>query len=143
MEEGYPRSISDFGLPMDGVDAVFVWLHNDKTYFFKDNHYWRYDDHLRNMDQGYPKDTTLWKGIPSQLDDAMRWSDGELCTCFSKACSQYDDINLHKKRIFVHLSLEPHMVYLIPLRTTERIHFETYVMDAVGFLNRFPERKVH
>ncbi|XP_064828265.1 matrix metalloproteinase-17-like [Oncorhynchus masou masou] len=75
VEEGYPRPISDFGLPMEGVDAAFVWLHNDKTYFFKDNRYWRYDDHLRRMDQGYPKDSTLWKGIPSPLDDAMRWSD--------------------------------------------------------------------
>ncbi|KAE8284937.1 Matrix metalloproteinase-17 [Larimichthys crocea] len=76
VEEGYPRPISDFGLPSDGVDAAFVWLHNDKTYFFKDNSYWRYDDHLRRMDLGYPKDSTLWKGLPSQLDDAMRWSDG-------------------------------------------------------------------
>ncbi|XP_076836348.1 matrix metalloproteinase-17 [Brachyhypopomus gauderio] len=75
VEEGYPRPISDFGLPMDGVDAVFVWLHNDKTYFFKDDRYWRYDDHLRSMDLGYPKDTALWKGVPPQLDDAMRWSD--------------------------------------------------------------------
>ncbi|KAL7854088.1 hypothetical protein AOLI_G00209320 [Acnodon oligacanthus] len=75
VEEGYPRPISDFGLPMEGVDAVFVWLHNDKTYFFKDSRYWRYDDHLRHMDLGYPKDTSLWKGIPAQLDDAMRWSD--------------------------------------------------------------------
>ncbi|XP_036385336.1 matrix metalloproteinase-17 [Megalops cyprinoides] len=75
VEEGYPRPISDFGLPMEGVDAAFVWLHNDKTYFFKDSRYWRYDDHLRRMDTGYPKDTTLWKGVPSQLDDAMRWSD--------------------------------------------------------------------
>lgn len=77
MEEGYPRPISDFGLPSDGVDAAFVWLHNDKTYFFKDNSYWRYDDHLRHMDLGYPKDSTLWKGLPPNLDDAMRWSDGE------------------------------------------------------------------
>ncbi|XP_070780877.1 matrix metalloproteinase-17 [Enoplosus armatus] len=76
VEEGYPRSISDFGLPLEGVDAAFVWLHNDKTYFFKDNHYWRYDDHLRHMDLGYPKDSTLWKGLPPNLDDAMRWSDG-------------------------------------------------------------------
>lgn len=81
VEEGYPRPISDYGLPMEGIDAVFVWLHNDKTYFFKDNHYWRYDDHLRHMDQGYPKDTTLWKGIPSHLDDAMRWSDSK-CVVF-------------------------------------------------------------
>lgn len=77
VEEGYPRAISDFGLPLEGVDAVFVWLHNDKTYFFKDNRYWRYDDHLRRMDLGYPKDSSLWKGLPPHLDDAMRWSDGE------------------------------------------------------------------
>lgn len=77
VEEGYPRPISDFGLPLEGVDAAFVWLHNDKTYFFKDNRYWRYDDHLRRMDLGYPKDSNLWKGLPSQIDDAMRWSDGK------------------------------------------------------------------
>ncbi|KAG7252770.1 hypothetical protein CRUP_010291, partial [Coryphaenoides rupestris] len=59
-----------------GVDAAFVWLHNDKTYFFKDTRYWRYDDHLRRMDPGYPKDASLWKGLPPNLDDAMRWSDG-------------------------------------------------------------------
>uniref|UniRef100_H2M5R4 Matrix metalloproteinase-17 n=1 Tax=Oryzias latipes TaxID=8090 RepID=H2M5R4_ORYLA len=76
VEEGYPRPISDFGLPVEAVDAAFVWLHNDKTYFFKDNRFWRYDDHLRRMDLGYPKDSILWKGLPSELDDAMRWSDG-------------------------------------------------------------------
>uniref|UniRef100_A0A8C6LH69 Matrix metalloproteinase-17 n=1 Tax=Nothobranchius furzeri TaxID=105023 RepID=A0A8C6LH69_NOTFU len=76
VEEGYPRPISDFGLPTEGVDAAFVWLHNDKTYFFKDKHFWRYDDHLRRMDLGYPKESILWKGLPAQLDDAMRWSDG-------------------------------------------------------------------
>ncbi|XP_043952249.1 matrix metalloproteinase-17-like isoform X2 [Gambusia affinis] len=76
VEEGYPRPISDFGLPMEGVDAAFVWLHNDKTYFFKDKYYWRYDDNLRRMDLGYPKESILWKGLPSQLDDVMRWSDG-------------------------------------------------------------------
>lgn len=77
VEEGYPRPISDFGLPVEGVDAAFVWLHNDKTYFFKDNQYWRYDDHFRRMDLGFPKDSVVWKGLPVQLDDAMRWSDGK------------------------------------------------------------------
>ncbi|KAG7252965.1 hypothetical protein CRUP_001563 [Coryphaenoides rupestris] len=78
VEEGYPRPISEFGLPVEGVDAAFVWLHNDKTYFFRDTRYWRYDDHLRRMDPGYPKDATLWKGLPPNLDDAMRWSDGRV-----------------------------------------------------------------
>ncbi|XP_063272135.1 matrix metalloproteinase-17 [Prinia subflava] len=76
VEEGYPRPISDFGLPLGGIDAAFSWAHNDKTYFFKDNLYWRYDDHERRMDPGYPSEAILWKGIPSPLDDAMRWSDG-------------------------------------------------------------------
>ncbi|KAL4660409.1 matrix metalloproteinase-17-like [Arapaima gigas] len=76
VEEGYPRPISDFGLPTDAVDAAFIWPHNEKTYFFKDSRYWRYDDYLRRMDLGYPKDSTLWKGVPPHLDDAMRWSDG-------------------------------------------------------------------
>ncbi|XP_010224338.1 PREDICTED: myosin light chain kinase 3-like, partial [Tinamus guttatus] len=76
VEEGYPRPISDFGLPLGGIDAAFSWAHNDKTYFFKDNLYWRYDDHERRMDPGYPSETALWKGIPTPLDDAMRWSDG-------------------------------------------------------------------
>ncbi|KAK2522741.1 Mmp17 [Columba guinea] len=76
VEEGYPRPLSDFGLPPGGIDAAFSWAHNDKTYFFKDNLHWRYDDHERRMDPGYPSETIPWKGIPSPLDDAMRWSDG-------------------------------------------------------------------
>uniref|UniRef100_UPI00398E93BC matrix metalloproteinase-17 n=1 Tax=Pristiophorus japonicus TaxID=55135 RepID=UPI00398E93BC len=76
VEESYPRSISDFGLSVRSIDAAFVCPHNDKTYFFKDNQYWRYDDRQRRMDPEYPKDTLLWKGLPSQVDDAMKWSDG-------------------------------------------------------------------
>ncbi|NXH83862.1 MMP17 protein, partial [Edolisoma coerulescens] len=77
VEEGYPRPISDFGLPPGGIDAAFSWAHNDKTYFFKDNLYWRYNDRERRMDPGYPSAAIPWKGIPSPLDDATRWSDGD------------------------------------------------------------------
>uniref|UniRef100_G3TU70 Matrix metallopeptidase 17 n=1 Tax=Loxodonta africana TaxID=9785 RepID=G3TU70_LOXAF len=76
VEEGYPRPISDFSLPPGGVDAAFSWAHNDKTYFFKDQLHWRYDDHTRRMDPGYPAQSPPWRGVPSPLDDAMRWSDG-------------------------------------------------------------------
>ncbi|KAM4827410.1 matrix metalloproteinase-17 [Thomomys bottae] len=76
VEEGYPRPISDFSLPPGGVDAAFSWAHNDRTYFFKDQLYWRYDDHTRRMDPGYPAQGPPWRGVPSTLDDAMRWSDG-------------------------------------------------------------------
>lgn len=77
VEEGFPRPVSDFGLPPGGVDAAFSWAHNDKTYFFKDQWYWRYDEHTRRMDPGHPARSPPWRGVPSTLDDAMRWSDGE------------------------------------------------------------------
>ncbi|KAI4816340.1 hypothetical protein KUCAC02_008667 [Chaenocephalus aceratus] len=89
VEEGYPRPISDFGLPLEVIDAAFVWLHNEKTYFFKDNLYWRYDDHLRRMDLGYPKDSSLWKGLPPKLDDAIRWSDGQHYAFLSEGSSYF------------------------------------------------------
>uniref|UniRef100_A0A8C0KDT6 Matrix metalloproteinase-17 n=1 Tax=Canis lupus dingo TaxID=286419 RepID=A0A8C0KDT6_CANLU len=76
VEEGYPRPVSDFGLPPGGVDAAFSWSHNDKTYFFKDQLYWRFDEHTRRMDPGHPARSPPWRGIPSTLDDAMCWSDG-------------------------------------------------------------------
>ncbi|XP_030074274.1 matrix metalloproteinase-17 [Microcaecilia unicolor] len=76
VEEGYPRPITDFGLPLGGIDAAFSWAYNDKTYFFKDNLYWQYDDQERRMDFGYPSESIPWKGVPGTLDDAMRWSDG-------------------------------------------------------------------
>ncbi|XP_004690698.1 PREDICTED: matrix metalloproteinase-17 [Condylura cristata] len=76
VEEGHPRPISDFGLPPGGIDAAFSWVHSDKTYFFKDQLYWRYDERTRHMDPGHPARSPPWRGIPSTLDDAMRWSDG-------------------------------------------------------------------
>lgn len=82
VEESYPRPISDFGLPPEGIDAAFSWAHNDKTYFFKDNLYWCYDDRERRMDSGYPSGAVLWKGVPGQLDDVTRWSDGEFAAGF-------------------------------------------------------------
>ncbi|XP_062814654.1 matrix metalloproteinase-17 [Anolis carolinensis] len=76
VEEGYPRLISDFGLPLGGIDAAFSWALDDKTYFFKDHLYWCYNEYERRMEPGYPLETTLWQGIPNRLDDATRWSDG-------------------------------------------------------------------
>lgn len=77
VEEGFPRPVSDFGLPPGGVDAALSWAHSDKTYFFKDQLYWRFDEHTRRMDPGHPARSPPWRGVPSTLDDAMRWSDGE------------------------------------------------------------------
>ncbi|XP_042327579.1 matrix metalloproteinase-25 [Sceloporus undulatus] len=74
---GYPRPTSDLGLPPGTViGAVFVWPHNGKTYLIEKDRYWRYDDQLGHVELGYPKPVTLWKGVPTDLDDVTRWNDG-------------------------------------------------------------------
>ncbi|OCT64582.1 matrix metalloproteinase-17 [Xenopus laevis] len=77
VEPGYPRPLSDFGLNTDGVDAAFVWKHNLKTYFFRKNLFWRFDDNRGQMDSGYPKDSRLWEGVPSDIDDIISWENGD------------------------------------------------------------------
>ena len=61
LEEG-PRDISQLGLPseLESPDAAFVWGGNGRTYFFKGNNYWRYDEYYRKMDAGYPRPITVW-----------------------------------------------------------------------------------
>uniref|UniRef100_UPI00398F4A73 matrix metalloproteinase-17-like n=1 Tax=Pristiophorus japonicus TaxID=55135 RepID=UPI00398F4A73 len=76
VEQGYPQYISNFGLSVPSIDAAFLWAHNGKTYFFKGDKFWRYDEQQRKMDTGYPKKVSLWKGIPPDLDDIMGWNDG-------------------------------------------------------------------
>ncbi|KAG8433474.1 hypothetical protein GDO86_017671, partial [Hymenochirus boettgeri] len=86
IEPGYPRPLSDFGLNTDMVDAAFVWKHNGKTYFFRKNLFWRYDEKNGRMDPGYPKDSSLWQGVPPDIDDIISWDNGD--TYFFKG-SQY------------------------------------------------------
>ncbi|XP_077305924.1 matrix metalloproteinase-25 [Lithobates pipiens] len=76
VEPGYPRHLSDFGLDTDSIDGAFVWKHNKKTYFFRHNRFWRYDETLGRMDGRYPQDTNLWQGLPSEIDDVISWVDG-------------------------------------------------------------------
>jgi hypothetical protein len=45
-------------------------------FFFRKNLYWRYDDVKRQMDPGYPHDLSRWRGVTSDIDAAMQWTDG-------------------------------------------------------------------
>ncbi|XP_037754696.1 matrix metalloproteinase-25 isoform X1 [Chelonia mydas] len=77
VDPGSPHPITDLGLPSGvTVEAAFVWGHNGKTYFFENSHYWRFDDRAGNVDPGYPRLLTLWKGVPPGLDDIISWNDG-------------------------------------------------------------------
>ncbi|KAK2876886.1 hypothetical protein Q8A67_020982 [Cirrhinus molitorella] len=87
VDSRYPRPLSDWGMiSHDGsevkrVDAAFVWAHNGKTYIFSGGEFWRFSEgpetEKHHPDTGYPRNTSLWKGAPSNPDDIITWGDGD------------------------------------------------------------------
>ncbi|XP_047465008.1 matrix metalloproteinase-25 isoform X2 [Mugil cephalus] len=87
--EGYPRPLSDWGMTksdgtaVDRVDAAFTWAHNGKTYLFSGGQFWRFDEsqkdqrQVRQPDTGYPRDNSLWGGMPTHMDDIISWGEGD------------------------------------------------------------------
>lgn len=87
---GYPRPLSDWGMtrrngqPVNKVEAAFVWAHNGKTYLFSDGEFWRFDESQKRErgtiqpEPGYPRDNSLWAGVPSHMDDIISWGEGNI-----------------------------------------------------------------
>ena len=80
-EPGYPHSLVELGscLPKDGIDTALRWEPVGKTYFFKGDQYWRYNEEKRTADPGYPKPITVWKGVPDGPQGAFISREG--CEC--------------------------------------------------------------
>ncbi|XP_068162319.1 matrix metalloproteinase-17 [Antennarius striatus] len=85
----YPRPLAEwgmrskFGALVESVEAAFIWAHNGKTYLFSGGEFWRFDEshtseHVnRQPDSGYPRDNSLWAGVPSHMDDIISWGEGD------------------------------------------------------------------
>lgn len=81
---GYPKRIGVdgfYGLPSN-LDAAFVWSGNGKVYFTKGNRYYRLSNQYgvryeyRRVDRGYPRDLSIWDGLPSQISASLQWKNG-------------------------------------------------------------------
>ncbi|XP_037072230.1 matrix metalloproteinase-2-like [Pollicipes pollicipes] len=74
-EPGYPQPLTTLGLPhsLDGIDAAMVWGHNGKTYLFKNDMYWRFDEATGKVELDYPRDISVWHGVPYYLDAAFQY----------------------------------------------------------------------
>ncbi|KAI4795063.1 hypothetical protein KUCAC02_031667, partial [Chaenocephalus aceratus] len=73
VEPGFPHSLVELGscLPKDGIDTALRWEPVGKTYFFKGEQYWRYNEEKNTADPGYPKPITVWKGVPDAPQGAF------------------------------------------------------------------------
>ncbi|KAK9965095.1 hypothetical protein ABG768_004204 [Culter alburnus] len=81
---GYPRPLSDWGMishdgkEVKSVEAAFIWAHNGKTYIFSGGEFWRFSEaEQRHQDAGYPRFSSLWKGMPSNPDDIITGEEGD------------------------------------------------------------------
>lgn len=75
-EPGYPKKLSSLGLPkeLDRIDAATVWGHNGKVYLFSGNQYWHFEENLNRVEETYPRDISIWKGVPANSDAALLWT---------------------------------------------------------------------
>ncbi|XP_006887411.1 PREDICTED: stromelysin-2-like [Elephantulus edwardii] len=70
LQAGYPKSIHMLGFPptVEKIDAA-VSDKKNKTYFFVDDKYWRFDENSQSMDQGFPRLITEdFPGIEPKID---------------------------------------------------------------------------
>ncbi|VEN59505.1 unnamed protein product [Callosobruchus maculatus] len=76
--ENSPLPLTAYGLStyLKSVDAVQNWGRNRKTYFYKNDRFWRYNETAKRMDPGYPLHMERWRGVPLNLDAAITWTDG-------------------------------------------------------------------
>ncbi|XP_029312805.1 matrix metalloproteinase-25 [Cottoperca gobio] len=86
---GYPRPLSEWGMKtksgelVDRVEAAFIWAHNGKTYLFSGGEFWRFDEGrkgeqvISKPEPGYPRNNSLWEGMPLHMDDVISWGEGD------------------------------------------------------------------
>jgi len=88
-----PYPLTKLGLPEDleKIDGAMVWGHNGKTYFFSGTMYWRYDEEAGNVELDYPRDMSMWKGVPYNIDSVFQYTNGKTYFFKGKVFWEFND----------------------------------------------------
>ena len=75
------------------MDAAFQWVRNGKIYFFKGSRYWRFSSTSGSlqMDAGYPRDISVWRGVPYDINAVFQWKNGRSYFFKGNKYYAYDD----------------------------------------------------
>ena len=56
--------------------------------------YWRYDETAQHVELDYPRDMSMWKGIPNDIDSVFRNYDGKTYFFKGQKYWEFDDRNM-------------------------------------------------
>ena len=66
-------------------------LHSSSMLSFAGDKYWRYDDAVGKVELDYPRDISMWRGVPSAIDAAFQYVDGKTYFFKGRHFWQFDD----------------------------------------------------
>ena len=94
--------------------------------FSSGDKYWRFDDAVGRVELDYPRDISMWRGIPSDVDAAFQYIDGKTYFFKGKHFWQFDDnsmmvVNLTPKRIGIHWMQCPKEIIRNPFEVEDEL----------------------
>lgn len=99
-KEGLP--ITEFGIPADikHIDAVFTWGFNKRTYFVSGDMYWKLDENNTRVEYDYPRDMSIWRGVPVPLDAAFKYWDEKTYFFKGKSYWKFYDLKMRVEKSY-------------------------------------------
>lgn len=95
-----PLPLTNLGLPdtLEKIDGALVWSWNGKTYLFSGTMYWRFDEEAEYIELDYPRDMSMWKGVPNAIDAAFQYTDRKTYFFKDRFFWEFDDSRMEVKR---------------------------------------------
>ena len=56
--------------------------------------YWRFDEEIQHVELDYPRDLSVWRGVPYSVDAAFQFIDGKTYFFKGKDFWAFDDIRM-------------------------------------------------
>ncbi|XP_036319533.1 matrix metalloproteinase-2-like [Rhagoletis pomonella] len=96
--ENSPLPIANLIGNVSNIDAAMLWPKNNLTYIFSGDKFWRYNDRLLILDEGYPKSMRRWHGIPNNVDATATLNNGKTYFFKNNVYWLYDNVNIRPVR---------------------------------------------